>query len=650
MIPILYESNETQFNTNGLGRLSDALSCQVEENLNGLYELTMVYPITGLHYSEIQENRIILAEPCEGGTWQPFIIYRISRPLNGLVTINAEHVSYLLNKIIVMPYSANSCTAALAALPEHAANDCPFTFWTDKSVTGPFKVDYPRPARGLLGGEQGSILDVFGKGEYEFDRFTVKLRTNRGADRGVTIRYGKNLTDLVRDSDISDCYTGIVPYWKNEGDFVSLPEEVIWSDYRSQFPYDIVKAVDFTNEWQDPPSVEDLRTKATAYVTANEGWKITENIDISFVQLWQTEEYKNIASVERVHMGDTVHVIYDALGVNVSSEVINTVYDVLMGRYASIELGVKKNTLGQTIKGAIAPEIVRESTSIMEDALAHATGLLTGAYGGHVVISTNADGQPNEILIMDTEDQATAQQVLRINMNGIGFSSNGVDGPFDTAWTLDGNFVADYITTGTLNAARVNAGLLRDKAGKNWWNLDTGEITISAEAYIDTSDFVTQAQFTAAADRIATEVVEQVGSGIFFNVVPTESGGTVTLRAHVYLNRNDATRTFPEVFFHWYKKTESQREYIGYGYEITVIKSEYGYGGEVEATFLMLEDRYPVNSQGKWVFTEFGSYHQLTTSQGQLKYSQGYPVVWSDSQESGNVYPIFGYDYETQGA
>lgn len=648
MTPILFESNETQFNTNGLGRLADALSCQVEENLNGLYELAMVYPVTGQHYSDIQENRIILAEPYEGGDWQPFIIYRISRPLNGLVTVNAEHISYLLNKIIVMPHTANSCIAALASLPDHTANDCPFTFTTDKQVTGPFKVDYPRPARGLLGGEQGSILDVYGKGEYEFNRFNVRLSLNRGVDRGVTIRYGKNLTDLVRDSDISDCYTGIVPYWKSEDDFVSLPEEVVWSDYRSQFPHDIVKAVDFTTEWQDPPSVEDLRAKATAYVTANEGWKIAENIDISFVQLWQTEEYKNIAAVERVRMGDTVHVIYDALGVDVSAEVIKTVYDVLTGRFASIELGVKKNTLGKVLKNSIAPEIVRESTSIMEEALAHATDLLTGAYGGHVVISTNADGQPNEILIMDTEDQTTAQQVLRINMNGIGFSHNGVDGPFDTAWTLDGNFVADYITTGTLNAARVNAGLLRDKAGKNWWNLDTGEITISAEAYIDTSDFVTQAQFTAAADEIASEVVEQVGSGIFFNVVPTDNGQTVTLRAHVYLNRNDATRTFPEQFFHWYKKTEGGKEYIGYGYEITVIKSEYGYGGEVEATFLMLEDRYAVTSQGRWVFTLFGSYHQLVNSQGSLRFREGYPVVWSESQDSGNVYPVFGYDYETQ--
>lgn len=650
MIPVLYEQNEIQFQNNGIGRLTDAISCEVEENLNGLYELTMTYPITGQHYSDILENRIILAEPFEGGNWQPFIIYRISRPLNGIVTVNAEHISYLLNKIIVMPYTAGSCAQALSFLPSYTANDCPFIFWTDKSVTGTFKVDYPRPARGLLGGEDGSILDVYGKGEYAFDRFTVRLYVNRGADRGVTIRYGKNLTELVRDSDISNVYTGIVPYWKKEEELVTLPEEIVWSDYRSQFANDIVKAVDMSSNWQDAPTVEQLRTAAVQYVTRNEGWKINENIKISFVALWQTEEYKNIAAVERVRLGDTVHVIYDALNVSVSAEVIKTVYDSLTERYVSIELGAKQNTLGTVLKDAIAPEIVSETTSYMDEALKYATDLITGGLGGHVVISTNADGQPNEILIMDTEDKETAQQVLRINMNGIGFSSNGIDGPYDTAWTLDGHFVADFIDSGVLNANVMRAGIIRDLAGENWWNLDTGEMHISAESYIDTSNFVTQAQFTAAADRIATEVVEQVGSGIFFNVVPTDNGQTVTLRAHVYLNRNDATRTFPEQFFKWYKKTESAKEYIGYGYEITVVKSEYGYGGEVEAEFLMLEDRYPVNNQGRWVFTEFGSYHQMTVSQGSLLYQQGYPVVWSDSQDAGNVYPVFGYDYETSGA
>lgn len=646
MTPILFEGNTTTYTTNGIGRLADAISCLVEENLNGLYELTMTYPLTGQYYGEIREDRVILAEPFEGGTWQPFRIYKVSRPLNGIVTVHAEHISYLLNKIVIMPYTASSCAQALTDLPNNAANHCPFTFMTDKVATGAFSVDYPRVARGLLGGESGSILDVYGKGEYEFDRFNVRLYVNRGADNGVTLRYGKNLTELVRDSDIQNVYTGIVPYWQNEDNIVTLPERVVWSDYRYAFAYEVIKPVDMSGNWQDAPTVEQLRAAAVSYINNNEGWKIAENITVSFVALWQTEEYKNIANVERVHMGDTVHIIYEALGVEASAEVIRTVYDALLERYTEIELGTKKNTLGAVLNEQIAPAIVTQTTSMMEQAIAHATELLTGANGGHVVIGTNADGQPNEIFIMDTDDVATAQHVLRINMNGIGFSSDGIDGPYNTAWTLDGSFVANYITSGVLDANVVRTGIIADKLGKNKWNLDTGVFELSAEAVVDTSEFVTQAQFTAAADRIATEVVEQVGSGIFFNVVPTDNGnGTVTLQAHVFLNRDDATQSFSPYFFQWYKKTEDGKDFIGYGYEITVTKTEYGYGGEVEATFLMLKDRYPVNSQGRWIFTVSGTYFTMVTSQGTLLFSQGYPLVLSDTQGSSDAYAVFGYDY-----
>lgn len=477
MTPILFEAKTTAYNTNGIGRLTDALACTVEENLNGLYELTMTYPITGQHYSDIAIERLIVAEPFNGGTWQPFRIYKISRPLNGVVTVHAEHISYLLNKVVVMPFTAASCAEAIANIKTYAANNCPFTFDTDKSALGEMTVDTPRAARGLLGGEQGSLLDVYGKGEYEFDRFNVYLHVNRGTDKGITIRYGKNLTELVRDSDITNTYTGIVPFYAQDGETLTLPEEIIWSDYRNQFAYDIVKPVDFSQKWQERPTVEQLRAAAQTYVQNNEGWKVADNVTLSFVALWQTEEYKSIANVERVNMGDIVHVIYEALGVETSAEVIRTVYDSLMERYTEIELGTKKNSLATAIQEALDTVSATEATSMISQAVDHATDLITGANGGHVVLGTNADGQPNEIFIMDTADVGTANQVLRINMNGIGFSSNGVDGPYGTAWTLDGHFVANYIYTGKLSARNNNFVL----------DLDAGTLTMGNKALIITA-------------------------------------------------------------------------------------------------------------------------------------------------------------------
>lgn len=653
MIPILFEKTESTFTTNGIGHMTDAVSCIVTEERNGIFELTMEYPMTGIRYLELQEDRILLAQPRPGASNQAFRIYKISRPIGGVVTVYARHISYALGKTVVMPYTAGSAAAAFSALKNNVATETPFNFWTDKNVTGRFRLEVPSTVRSILGGQAGSLLDVYGPGEYEWDMYTVKFHQNRGQNRGVTIRYGKNLTDLTNETTIENAYTAIVPYFADENTVVTLPEKVLYSDHVYDYADTLIQPVDLTGQFEMGvvPTVEQLRNAGQAYLNRSSNWKLGQNIDISFVNLADTEEYKDVSALQRVNLCDTVKVVHPQLGIEASAQVISVEYDVLLERYNSMELGDARTNLSQAIIEASGIYDEVPSKTEVQQALEHATQLITGGLGGYVVMKANADGTPEEILIMDTPDINTAVNVIRMNKNGIAFSRNGYDPEmFATAWTIDGSFVADYITSGVLNANIIKAGIISDQAGKNSWNLVTGDFTLSAEAVVDTSEFVTQAQFTAAADRIATEVVEQVGSGIFFNVVPTDNGTSVTLRAHVYLNRNDATNTFPEVFFRWYKKTESQREYIGYGYEITVIKSEYGYGGEVEATFLMLEDRYPVNSQGKWVFTEFGSYHQLTTSQGQLKYSQGYPVVWSDSQESGNVYPIFGYDFETQGA
>ena len=648
MIPVLYPSNETQFQTNGIGRLSDAISCNVTEERNGVFELEMEYPVTGVYFNELKEERYIYAQPRQNASGQAFYIYKISRPLNGRVKVYAWHISYLLSKTVVMPYSAGSCAAALAAINDNIVGASPFTFWTDKQTTARFNLKVPTSVRAMLGGQQGSILDSFGTGEYEWDMYTVRFHQHRGQDNGVTIRYGKNLTDLKNDTSTENTYTAIVPYYANEDTVVTLDERILYGDHIYDYSNVLVVPVDLSSQFQsEVPTQQQLRTAAQAYLNKSENWKLSQNITISFVNLADTEDYKDVAVLQRVQLCDTVTVIHQKLGVQTKAQVIKAVYDSLSERYISIQLGDPKTNLSQAVIEAsgILDEI--PSRSSIEQALTHATQLISGGLGGYVVLKPNAAGEPEEILIMDTPDINTAQNVIRMNRNGIAFSNNGYNPElFVTAWTIDGGFVADFITSGVLDANLIRAGIIRDRTGSNFWNLDTGEMQISAESFIDTSNFVTQAQFTAAADRIATEVVEQVGSGIFFNCVPTDNAnGTTTINAHVYLNRNDATESFAPQYFRWYKKTEDGKEYLGYGYEITVNNNEYGYGGEIEAVFVLLEDRYPVNNQGRWVFTMFGSYFTLAVTQGSIVFQQGHPLALSDSQGSGSVYPVFGYDY-----
>ena len=487
MIPILYDGTEQSFTSNGLGRLADAITCKVVEERNATYELEMTYPVTGIHFDDIQEGRIILAQPFEGGLTQPFTIYQITKPLNQVVTVKAQHISYQLSGIVVMPYEANSCLSALAGIDSYSSTTNPFSFTTDKQVTAHYEVTAPTSARALLCGQSGSILDVYGKGDYEFNRYDVNLWTNRGADNGVTLRYGKNITDLKNVVDITNVYTGIVPYWiDGEGNTVVLPEKVVLSGHEGDYPFKIIKSVDFSSNWETQPTVEQLRAAAQSYVASNEGWKLKNNITISFVALWNTEEYKNIAPLERVKMCDIVHVVVPKLGIDFDTKVIKTDYNVLQEKYNSITLGDSYYSLSTVFSEEITRSEEQQSTH-MQQAIARATKLIQGGLGGHVVFNVNADGEPQEILIMDTDDIQTAVSVIRMNKNGIGFSTNGYNGPFHTAWTIDGHFVADYIDTGTLDADLIKAGRIQDNAGNNYWDMVTGDFQLSARAIVGNS-------------------------------------------------------------------------------------------------------------------------------------------------------------------
>lgn len=488
MIPILYDYAERRFTTNGYGRLSDCISCTVTEERNGIYECEFTYPITGEHYSEIKEGMVIGVTHDESGDIQPFDIYAHQAPIDGVVTFNAHHVSYRLSNVVVMPFTASTPTAAFSGIESNTANDNPFIFWTDKTGSGEFKVEKPDYVRAVLGGQQGSVLDAFGGGDYEWDRFTVKLYAHRGSNTQVQIRYGKNLSDITEKTDTSDTYNAIVPFWlSSDGTLVTLPEKVIvysgatlYETYLTTHnsliirdhlgnpitvTYQQINAVplDMSSDFQEQPTENELRTAAISKFNASQAWLPQQNIDVDFVQLWQTEEYKNFAPLQRVKLCDTVSVFYDALGVNaIDMRVVKTVWNVLLDRYDSIELGQLSSTLAQTIAGPIESQIKDTvTTSMLAEAVQHATDLIRGGLGGYIVMKPNAQGQPEELLIMDTPDINTAVNVWRWNLGGLGHSHSGYNGPYDdVALTQDGKINANMITTGRLNANYIQGGTL----------------------------------------------------------------------------------------------------------------------------------------------------------------------------------------------
>lgn len=462
MIPILYDSTEKNFTSNGIGRLTDAFNVRVEEVRNGIFELSMSYPITGPHYAEIMEKRYIASTHDEKNDVQPFTIYRISRPINGIVEINAHHISYAASDIIVRPISAESVAGTFAAINANAMQSNPFTLWTDNTSTGTLDITVPRSIRQILGGERGSVLDVFG-GEYEFDKWTIKNHAARGNDNGVTIRYGKNLSSLKQTTESLDLYNSIVPYWRGGSDGTVVFGGVVSAQGVTTA---VARAVDYSQEFDEQPTIAQLESKALSDLNTRKPWTPSENIVIDFVALWQTEEFKDIAPLERVSLCDTVTVIYADLGVQATAKVIRVVWDPLTERYTEIELGQARSTFADTILSAATAEAEAltnglPTSSDLEAAIAAATAMITGGLGGYVVLTLDANGQPTEILIMDTPDKATAVNVWRWNSGGLGHSHSGYNGPFDdVAITQDGKINADMITAGTISANIINGGVL----------------------------------------------------------------------------------------------------------------------------------------------------------------------------------------------
>lgn len=462
MIPIiLYAPNTTNFTSNGLGSLVDATYAIVTEERNGTYELEVRYPITGAHFSDIAYSCILKCPSMPSGDPQLFRIYAISKPMNGIITINAEHISYQLSYIAVDSFTAGSAAEAMVKIKGNAMTTCPFTFWTDKQTVANYNQPAPDNIRARLGGVQGSILDVYG-GEYEFDNYTVKLHENRGINRGVTLRYGKNITNIEQEENISNVYTSIVGYWQNED--TTVKTGVINSAHAGAYPFARTKVVDFSSDFEDAPTVSQLTSRATSYMTANSFGVPHINIKVSFVALWQTEEYKNIAPLERVYLCDTVSVFFEKLGITASAKVVKTVYNVLLDKYDSIELGETKTNLAGRLANNVGEtaQKLKETKSALEKSIDRATEIITGNRGGHIVTRMDANGKPSELLIMDTDDVNTARKVWRFNLSGWGYSSTGINGPYNLAATQDGHIVADFVDTGTLNANIIKAGVLTD--------------------------------------------------------------------------------------------------------------------------------------------------------------------------------------------
>ena len=452
MNPILFPSTAETFTTKGLGVISDAISCKVHEQRNGIYELEMSYPVSGKRYRDLAKRNIIFAKPNNSKPPQAFRIYRITKPMSGKVSVYAEHISYDLNGIPVLPFTAGSADEAMRKLKSQSAVTNPFSFDTDVTTQAQMTLAAPAAIKGILFNKEGSVIDTFG-GEWEFDNIACILHRQRGADNGVQIRYGKNLVTLEQDEKVSNVYTGVLPYYYSENDG-EIHAGIV--NVTGTFDYVRILPLDLSDKFEEKPNEAQLQAEARAYIQRNDIGVPDVSLSISFVELSKAAGYENIATLETVNLCDTVTVIFEKLGIRTTAKVVDTVYDVLKERYEKISVGSIKESIADTIATQNAKLNQTPTKDFMEKAISYATELITGNRGGYVILhDSDGSGNPDEILIMDTDNISTAQQVWRWNKEGLGYSNNGYAGPYGTAITIDGTILGNYLKVNTVEANKI---------------------------------------------------------------------------------------------------------------------------------------------------------------------------------------------------
>ncbi|PFS56209.1 phage tail spike protein [Bacillus thuringiensis] len=460
----LYKPNETDFTHNGIGALDrNIYNATVEEELNGLFLFSFSYPLFASHGLEIEGMSIIKVPTPDGEQ-----LFRVAAPKvsMGEITAQCYHIFYDLTENLIEDIFAETTNGngAVNRMSAGCQYKHPFQFYSDVPKIASARIVRKNPVEALLDSSQdNSFVNRWG-GELKRDNFDVKMLQNRGMDRGVVIRHKKDLLGYEGNVDWKSPITRIMP----QGfDGLFLPEKYVDSSLINKYPHPKIKVVEFKHikaaigenaDDEDAVPLEEayrlLRQAAKDMFTIQKVDQPKATYNVKFQELSQTEEYKDYKHLQSVYMADTVTVEHQEDGVDIKAKVVAYKYDPIKKEYLDITIGNFKESFTD-VSGRIdlvQEELSNMPSSILDAAKANATSLINSGFGGHVRI------YPDRILIMDTKDEKSAKKVWQWNLNGLGYSSTGVNGPYGTAITSDGRIVADFITAGTLSGNLVQGG------------------------------------------------------------------------------------------------------------------------------------------------------------------------------------------------
>lgn len=362
MIPRIYDNSFTTYESNGLGLLVDAISCQVEEESNGDFELTLVYPSDGSFFYALKQDNLIKADASDTLKGQLFRIDTISKPLNGQVTVYAKHISFDLAKNSLnedINERNIKCENAGQHMLQKSDADSRFSIESNIEMLGNYSMDRKTDCLSAIAGTRGSLIDTFGNGPKLLrDNFTISVLTRRGKDDNTLIAYKKNITGFTLEEDYSEIINVIKPYatvTDEEGNESPIYIDEIGVKSSRYVEGDIVKSqwIDFSDKFDEDetPTKEKLKNLAEKYFNDNSCDLPKMTYKIEFQPLSQTEEYKEdgLDELEHIGMDDSVYIANSKYKIRDQARVIKTTYNVLADKYISIELGDPKTTLGSII-------------------------------------------------------------------------------------------------------------------------------------------------------------------------------------------------------------------------------------------------------------------------------------------------------------
>lgn len=510
MTPILYEEGETSYLSNGLGRLSDALSCIITQVAGGEYVLELKYPLEGIHADEITGNRIIYAKPEINKDPQPFIIREVDKTLKDQIKVTARHrafdlsfyacgefgstesngmtISQALSTIQANTAAIQTFPFALSAVPKTSGD-------TWATTTHEFKSEEPLSVRELLGSEEGRLINVFG-GEIEYDDFMIKIHEQRGNDNGVSYRYGKNIKNISERINLDSLYTHAFSYWKgtsssstntDDGDYYVVRGTTIQAldpGYSSMFPSQRTMIIDASSEFEEAPSSSDLDAYTNWYIESNKVGQPTVTITVDVVDLAMAEEYADISSLEMVNLYDVVTVIFPMFGINIKQRVSKVVFNVLREKNDSVTIGstnvVLADIIANTQRNMVRSK--RDLRSWADKCAERANRATCGWYGGNIKKNYDSGTHNQESMyIMNSDDEGSATKVIKAGGHGLGISTDGTEGEY--SYMLDFTdpngvkFSDEFAETGSTNASFLDRGAIDD--GTSSWDIETGAIDMT---------------------------------------------------------------------------------------------------------------------------------------------------------------------------